>query len=80
MSIVSYVLVKIYSGKDREVHKAVINLTQVTECTLVYGEYDMILKVKVQDFNKLDELIFDTLRKIDGVESTKTLIGTRKIK
>ena len=80
MSVISYVLIKIYSGKDREVHKEVVNLTQVKECTLVYGEYDMVLRVKVQDFNKLDEPIYNTLRKIGGIESTKTLIGMRKIK
>jgi len=79
MPIISYVLIKIASGKDREVFEETMKLKQVKEATLVYGECDLILKVEVEDFEELDALVFNTLRKINGVESTKTLIGTRKV-
>lgn len=80
MPTISYILIKIASGKDRKVHEKVTKLKQVKEAALVYGECDLIMKVEVEDFAELDALIFDTLRKMDGVESTKTLIGVQKTK
>ena len=80
MPIVSYILINIASGKDREVFEKVIKMRQVKEAVLVYGECDLILKVEVKSFDELDTLIFDTLRPINGVECTKTLIGTKKLK
>jgi len=55
-------------------------MEEVKEAVQIYGEYDLILRVEVKDFDELDTFIFDVLRTIDGVKSTKTLIGTRKLK
>jgi DNA-binding Lrp family transcriptional regulator len=76
----NYVLVTVNPGKDRDVCERIVNMPEVKEAVQIYGEYDLILRVEVKDFNELDHFVFDTLRTIDGVNSTKTLIGTKKLK
>jgi DNA-binding Lrp family transcriptional regulator len=52
-------------------------LSNVRKSVTVYGEYDLVLEVEIENIDKLDAFIFDTLRMIPGVESTTTLITTR---
>ncbi len=72
--ITGYVLLRIKPGMDRNVLYIVREIPQVKVVETVYGEYDMLLEVQLEELEALDSFIFDTIRTIDGVESTTTLI------
>lgn len=72
--ITAYVLLRVKPGMDRTVLHNVRKLAQVKEAVTVYGEYDMLIKVEVETIEDLDSFIFDTIRTIDGAESSTTLI------
>jgi DNA-binding Lrp family transcriptional regulator len=72
--ITAYVLLQIKPGMDRNVLNNVKELIQVKVIETVYGEYDMLIKVEVKRLEALDSFIFDTIRTIEGVESSTTLI------
>ena len=76
----AFILVKLEAGKEKEVASQLTN-KMITEASLIYGAYDMILKVQAPLPEKLDEYIFGELRRIDGVKETATcIVATRVIK
>lgn len=70
----AFILIKIFPGKAREIYDHVSNLESVKETDVVYGEYDLILKVQTGLPEDLDNFVFSTLRQIEGVISTTTCL------
>lgn len=71
---IAYVLLSIKPGMDRTVLHQVKKLSEVEVVETVYGEYDMLIKAKLEALEALDSFIFDTIRTIEGVEGSTTLI------
>ncbi len=72
--IAGYILLRIKPGMDRSVLHAVKELDQVKVVETLYGEYDMLIKVEVEELDDLDSFIFDVVRTVKGVEGSTTLI------
>jgi len=72
--VVSYTLARVQPAKDVQVYYKIKDLPEVEEVITTYGEYDIIIKVKVDSLERLDEFVFHKLRTIEGVEATTTLI------
>ncbi|MEM1804490.1 MAG: Lrp/AsnC ligand binding domain-containing protein [Nanopusillaceae archaeon] len=74
--IEAYILINLKPGKEKEfiefVRRELHNM--ILDLAIVYGEYDSILKVRVESFDKLRNTLIDKLRKLDYVERTITLI------
>jgi len=47
----------------------------IPEIYPLFGEYDLIAKVMVKDFDQLSDIVFNRILKINGVTDTKTLTG-----
>jgi DNA-binding Lrp family transcriptional regulator len=75
----AFVLIGVVPGKERAVFSHVKKLASVTEAEIVYGVYDLILKVQVKVPEALDDFVFNNLRRIDGVKSTTTCICAASI-
>lgn len=73
----AYLLARVKPGFDKDVIEKIKGLNPVKEVASIYGEYDLIAKVEIENLEKLDEFVFNTIRKIDGVERTTTLIVTQ---
>ncbi|UCD26658.1 MAG: Lrp/AsnC ligand binding domain-containing protein [Candidatus Bathyarchaeota archaeon] len=80
MSVLAYVLVTLQSGSEKNVLKKVANFEEVREVDLVYGEYDAIVKVKVDEMSRLDEFLTDRLRVLPDIYLTTTMIVARQYK
>jgi DNA-binding Lrp family transcriptional regulator len=76
----AYVLVKVTPGSAQEVFQQVKTMDSVVEVELVYGEYDLIMKVEKNLPEALDDFVFNKLRQIEGVEATMTCICAKSIK
>lgn len=76
--ITAYVLLRVKPGMDKDVFLNVKKLSQVKEAIVVYGEYDLLVRIDVPLMEDLDTFIFDTIRMISGVESSTTLIKIKK--
>jgi len=50
------------------------------EANLVVGEYDAVVKVRVEDISELDKFLTDKLRSLPDVFLTTTMIITREYK
>uniref|UniRef100_A0A7C2S5W4 Lrp/AsnC family transcriptional regulator n=1 Tax=Archaeoglobus fulgidus TaxID=2234 RepID=A0A7C2S5W4_ARCFL len=72
-----FVLIKVSPGKERKVYEDLAALSEVEELYPLFGEYDLIAKVVVRDFEELSNVVVNKIRVIDGVIETKTLTGAK---
>ena len=78
MAVLAYVLVTLQSGSEKNVLKKVASFEEVEEVDLVYGEYDAMVKVLVEEMSQLDEFLTDKLRVLADIYLTTTMIVARQ--
>lgn len=81
-NIVGYVMITVAyhaaPGKtisQVELTKKLASLEEVEEASIVTGETDIILKIRVKDIDDLNNFVIERLRKIEGIRRTRTLIA-----
>jgi DNA-binding Lrp family transcriptional regulator len=74
---VGFVLISTAPAKEHEVYNLLLKVTEIVELHPLFGEYDLIAKIKADDFNKLGQVVVDRIRSIPGVIDTKTLTGIK---
>jgi len=72
--IVSYVLVVVSIGREFEVVEKIRGLEGVTEAIVVYGEYDVVVRIEADSMKVIDKVV-TSIRNIPSVLRTVTLIG-----
>jgi len=72
--VIAYVLITSKSGGEKNVLEGLQKLEEVEESKIVYGEYDIVAKIKVSDVDKLNEFLLEKIRPIQDIEKTSTLI------
>ena len=80
MTILAYVLITVQSGGEKEVLNRISNFKEIIEANLVVGEYDAVVKVRVEDISELDKFLTDKLRSLPDVFLTTTMIITKEFK
>ena len=74
---IGFVLIKAAPGYEHEVYNKLSKVKEINELYPLFGEYDLIAKIKAGDFEKLGQIIINKIRSIEGVIDTKTLTGTK---
>ncbi|RLE50669.1 MAG: Lrp/AsnC family transcriptional regulator [Candidatus Methanomethylicota archaeon] len=72
--LVAYMLLVTDVGKERAIASELKKMPGVTESRVVYGDYDVIVRLEVGDIKILDEIV-SSIRKIPGIVRTSTLIS-----
>jgi anthranilate phosphoribosyltransferase len=76
--IIAYVLVNVKPGKENilleNIRKAQGSV-RVLEGSIVYGEYDIIIKIEGETLEEIRKFVLDKIRSLDFVERTVTLIS-----
>ena len=67
------VLIVAEPGMESEVYEALRGIPEVKERMLLFGEYDLYAKIVCEDFGLLGSVVINSIRAIEGVDSTKTL-------
>jgi len=80
MAVLAYVLVTLHSGSEKSVLKKVASFEEVIEVDLVYGEYDALVKVRVEELSQLNNFLSDKLRALPDVLLTATIIVAEQYK
>ena len=78
MAVLAYILVTLNSGSETSVLKKISSFEEATEVALLYGEYDAVVKVRVEDLSQLDEFLTDKLRVLPDVFLTTTMIVAKE--
>ena len=74
----AYVLVKIsaqteYCGYARSIVEKLM-MKGVENAQLLFGDYDIIVKVNAPKIHDIENLVIEEISMIDGIESTTTLL------
>lgn len=72
-----FVLIKVSPKREKEVYDTLSSINEVEELYPLFGEYDLITKLVVNDFEQLSDVIVNKIRSIEGVLETKTLTGAK---
>ncbi len=72
-----FILIKAAPALEHEVYNKLSKMQEIIELQPLFGEYDLIAKIKSVDFEKLGEMVINDIRSVKGVIDTKTLTGTR---
>ena len=75
--LLSLVLIKTEAGTERDVEKAVRKISGVREAHLLFGVYDLSVKIECENLEELAKIVIDKIRQIPGVKETKTLPGVQ---
>ncbi|TET58290.1 Lrp/AsnC family transcriptional regulator [Candidatus Bathyarchaeota archaeon] len=72
--ILAYTLAKVSPNESVAVIKRIEKLPLISEVTLVYGEYDVLVKTQTRNVAELNGFIYNVLRRIPHITMTTTMI------
>ena len=78
MVVLAYVLFKVNSGTEREVCQKLIEFDEVVQADIIFGEYDVVTKIEIQDLSALEEFVSEKIRNVPNVLVTSTMIISRE--
>lgn len=71
----AYVFINVKAGKAKAVAKELANLAGVKSADACWGTPDIIATVEVKNERALNDLVFNEIAKVAGVEHTDTHIA-----
>ena len=80
VTVKAYLMCKINSGDERDICKKLTEFANVIESCIVYGEYDVIVKLQARDLDELDFVTEEIRNSIPGIILTFTAIVAREYK
>jgi DNA-binding Lrp family transcriptional regulator len=70
----AYVLLNTELGKEPDVTKAMKGVKEIIAVYSLYGIYDILVEVEAETMDKVKEVVFNDIRRLENVKSTITLI------
>jgi DNA-binding Lrp family transcriptional regulator len=75
--VTAIVLLTIARGRVGEVAEQLAGLEEISEVYSVAGRYDLVAMVRVKSNEALADVVTTKLQRVEGIETTETLIAFR---
>ena len=72
---VGYVLLNVVPGKEHDVYLSLKDMESVADVTVLFGDYDLIVKLVADDLSSIATAVVESIRQIPGILDSKTLAG-----
>ena len=72
---IGYILITTQPSKEMVVYNQLKEIAEVDEVHPLFGEYDIIAKLKGENADTIGQMVVEKIREIDGILETKTLMG-----
>ena len=72
---VGYVLLNVVPGVEHEVYLQLKDLNVVADITVLFGDYDLIVKLVADDLSSIAATVVESIRQMHGILDSKTLAG-----
>ena len=72
---VGYILITTKPSQEMNVYNILKELPEVEEVHPLFGEYDIIAKLRGENADTIGQMVVEKIREIDGIVETKTLMG-----
>ena len=70
----AYVLLNTELGMESKITEALKGVDEITNIYSLYGIYDIIIEMEAETMDKIKEVVFNKVRRLDNVKSTITLL------
>ena len=70
----AYILINVKGGTEYDLFEELTKVPGLEEISLVWGLFDIILKIESDSANALDKLVTDEIRKYSNISSTMTML------
>ncbi|OLS20542.1 MAG: hypothetical protein HeimC3_40000 [Candidatus Heimdallarchaeota archaeon LC_3] len=70
----AFVLINAETGKEREILRELKKIPFVIESNIVYGIYDLIIRLETENLDTLKAIITKNIRTIKFIDKTFTMI------
>ena len=75
--VTAVVLVRTEGERVQEAAQKMLEFEGVTEVYSVTGPYDLVVMVRIPDFERLAEIVPESLAQVPGVARTETMVAFR---
>ena len=72
---VGYVLLNVVPGVEHDVYLQLKDLDVVADITVLFGDYDLIVKLVADDLSSIAATVVESIRQTPGILDSKTLAG-----
>ncbi len=76
--ITAYILLMVEAGQEEIAINKLLENDEVKEANIVYGQYDIVMKIRVKNIKALEEFILKNVRPIKEIQESSTLISTHE--
>lgn len=83
LNVQTFVLVSLAWQKENALNQfldKIKKIQEITECYIITGEADVLIKIVVKDIPTYEQLLFKTLSQIEEIERLKTLMALSMVK
>ena len=70
----AFVLLNTELGMESTIIDALNGVAEITNIHSLYGIYDLIIEMEADSMDKIKEVVFNKVRRLDNVKSTITLL------
>jgi DNA-binding Lrp family transcriptional regulator len=70
----AFVLLNTELGMESKIIEALNGVDEITSIHSLYGIYDLIIEMEADSMDKIKEVVFNKVRRLDNVKSTITLL------
>jgi DNA-binding Lrp family transcriptional regulator len=74
MAVKAYVLIVTDPVRTKDVMRLIREIPEVSESHEVMGPYDIIVEIAAQDLAEIPPILGERIRRIEGIESTTSLV------
>jgi len=70
----AYVLIALDSAREQQIYEELKELDGVKDAHILFGEWDMVAKLELENPEALSSFVIQNIRSIPGVRLTSTMI------
>ena len=70
----AFVLLNTELGQESNIIEALDGVEAITQIYSLYGIYDLIIEMEAETMDKVKEVVFNRVRRLENVKSTITLL------
>ncbi len=70
----AYVLIALDSAREQQIYQKLKELDGVKDAHILFGEWDMVAKLELENPEALSSFVIQNIRSIPGVRLTSTMI------
>ena len=73
---IGFVLINTATTREHEIYNKLSNIPEIVELHPLFGEYDLIVKLYIDSYEEIGNIVVNKIQCLKGVIDTKALTGT----